>query len=174
MADIPDTIVLKRDRDLAKRSKELWFRWVLLTLLFALLIAALLNVFGQRSSTSETVAPTATLTIRSPTTLRSGLVFQTRLRILASREIEDAVVVLSPDWLEGITLNTMEPSPLGEASKDGLLSLDLGHIRQGQTYTLYLQMQVNPTTFGTRTQQTSLFDGKTLLLTTKRDVTIFP
>ena len=82
--------------------------------------------------------------------------------------------MLSPDWLEGITLNTMEPSPLGEASKDGLLSLDLGHIRQGQTYTLYLQMQVNPTTFGTRTQQTSLFDGKTLLLTTKRDVTIFP
>jgi hypothetical protein len=35
-------------------------------------------------------------------------------------------------------------------------------------------MQVNPTTFGTRTQQTSLFDGKTPLLTTKRDVTIFP
>ena len=145
-----------------------------LTLLFALLVAALLNVFGQRSSTSETVAPAATLTIRSPTTLRSGLVFQTRLRILASREIEDAVVVLSPDWLEGITLNTMEPSPLGEASKDGLLSLDLGHIRQGQTYTLYLQMQVNPTTFGTRTQQTSLFDGETLLLTSQRDVTIFP
>ncbi len=82
--------------------------------------------------------------------------------------------MLSPDWLEGITLNTIEPSPLGEASKDGSLSLDLGHIRQGQTYTLYLQMQVNPTTFGTRTQQTSLFDGKTLLLSSQRDVTIFP
>ena len=173
MADIPDTIVLKRDRDLAKRSKELWFRRAFLGLLFAFLIAALLNVFGQRSSTSETVAPAA-LTIRSPSALRSGLIFQTRLRILASREIEDAVLVLSPDWLEGITLNTIEPSPLGEASKDGLLSFDLGHIRQGQTYTLYLQMQVNPTTFGTRTQQTSLFDGKTLLLSSQRDVTIFP
>ena len=87
VADIPDTIVLKRDRDLAKRSKELWFRRVLMGLLFALLIAALLNVFGQRSSTSETVAPAATLTIRSPSTLRSGLIFQTRLRILASQEI---------------------------------------------------------------------------------------
>ena len=174
MADIPDTIVLKRDRDLAKRSKELWFRRLFMGLIFAFLVAALLNVFGQRASTAETVAPAATLTIRSPSTLRSGLIFQTRLRILASQEIRDAVLVLSPEWLEGITLNTMEPSALGEASKDGLLSLDLGHIRQGQTYTLYLQMQVNPTTFGTRTQQTSLFDGKTPLLTTKRDVTIFP
>ena len=101
MADIPDTIVLKRDRDLAKRSKELWFRRLFMALLFALLIAALLNVFGQRASTSETVAPAATLTIRSPTTLRSGLIFQTRLRILASQEIEDAVVVLSPTGWKG-------------------------------------------------------------------------
>jgi hypothetical protein len=172
--EIPDTIVLKRDRDLAKRSKELWVRRALLLLLCAFLVAALANVFGQRASTSETSVPVATLTIRSPTTLRSGLIFQARLRIIASQEIKDAVVVLSQDWLEGITLNTIEPSPLGEASKDGRLSLDLGHIREGHTYSLYLQMQVNPTTFGTRTQETQVFDGETLLLTSRRDVTIFP
>jgi hypothetical protein len=174
MADIPDTIILKRDRDLAKRSKELWVRRALLLLLTAFLILALLNVFGQRGSTSEIVAPAATLTIHSPSTLRSGLVFETRLRILAAQEITDAVLVLSPEWIEGVTFNTIEPSPVGEASKDGRLSFDLGHIRQGQTYSLYLQMQVNPTTFGLRTEETRLFDGKTLLLTSRRDVTIFP
>ncbi|MBA3717227.1 MAG: hypothetical protein H0W87_03235 [Actinobacteria bacterium] len=174
MAEIPDTIVLKRDRYLAKRSKELWVRRTLFLLLTAFIVAALANVFGQRSSTSEMAVPAATLTIHSPTSLRSGLTFETRLRIIASQEIKDAIVVLSPEWIEGITFNTIEPSPVGEASKDGRLSFDLGHIPQGQTYSLYLQMQVNPTTFGMRTEETQVFDGKTLLLTSRRDVTIFP
>ena len=133
MPDIPDTIVLKRDRDLAKRSKELWVRRTLLLALTAFLILALLNVFGQRATTSSTTAPAATLAIRSPDTLRSGLVFQTRLRILATQEIKDAIVVLSPEWIEGITFNTIEPSPIGEASKNGSLSFDLGHIPQGRS-----------------------------------------
>jgi hypothetical protein len=172
--DIPDTIVLKRDRDLAKRSKELWVRRTLLLALTAFVILAFLNVFGQRATTSSTTAPAATLAIRSPDTLRSGLIFQTRLRILATQEIKDAIVVLSPEWIEGITFNTIEPSPIGEASKDGSLSFDLGHIPQGQEYSLYIQMQVNPTTFGSRTEETRLFDGQTLLLTSSRDVRIFP
>jgi hypothetical protein len=174
VADIPDTIVLKRDRDLAKRAKELWVRRALMVALSAYIILAFLNVFGQRSTTSEAVGPAATLTIHSPTTLRSGLVFETRIRILAAQEIKDAVVVLSPSWIEGITWNTIEPGPLGEASKDGRISFDLGHIRRGQTYSFYIQMQVNPTTFGTRTEETRLFDGQTLLLTSDRDVTVFP
>jgi len=174
VADIPDTIVLKRDRDLAKRSKELWVRRALLLALTVFLILAFLNVFGQRSTTSSTAAPGATLTIHSPDALRSGLVFESRLRIFATQEIEDAILVLSPEWIEGITFNTIEPSPIGEASKNGSLSFDLGHIPQGQEYSLYIQMQVNPTTFGSRSEETRLFDGQTLLLTSSRDVTIFP
>jgi len=174
VADIPDEIILKRDRDLAKRSKELWVRRALLILLTAFAIAALANVFGQRSTTSETSVPAATLSIHSPDALRAGLVFETRLSILASEEIKDARIVLSPDWIEGITWNTVEPSPLGEASANGRVSFDLGHIPQGQTYSLYIQMQVNPTTFGRRTQETQLFDGDTLLLSSSRDLTIFP
>jgi hypothetical protein len=174
VADIPDMLVLKRDRDLAKRSKELLARRALLLLLTAFLVAALANVFGQRSSTSATTVPAATLTIHSPDALRSGLVFETRFRIIAAQEIEDAILVLAPEWIEGITFNTIEPGPIGEASKDGKLSFDLGHIRQGRTYSLYVQMQVNPTTFGTRTQETQLYDGRTLLLTSQHDLTIYP
>jgi hypothetical protein len=174
VAEIPDTIVLKRDRDLARRSKELWGRRALLLLITAFVIAAFANVFGQRSSTSEIRGPAATLAVHSPAALRSGLVFQSRLRITAARDLKDVIVVLSPSWLEGVTLNTLEPSPVGEASRNGSISLDLGHIPQGQTYSLYLQRQVNPTTFGTRTEETQVFDGDSLLLTSRRDVTIFP
>jgi len=174
MADIPDAIVLKRDRDLVGRIWEPWIRRVVLLVLTVFLALALANVFGQKSATVERRSPVATLAIHAPTTLRSGLIFQARFRIVASQEIEQATLVFSREWLEGVTLNTVEPSPIGEASNDGQLSFDLGHIRQGQTYDLYLQFQVNPTTFGSRTQETRLFDGKTLLLTHARDVTIFP
>jgi hypothetical protein len=174
VADIPDTLVLKRDRDLVGRKKEIWIRRGVTAVLTAFVVAALFNVFGQRSSTSEYVAPAATLSIHSPTRLRAGLIFETRLKVLAAQEIKDANVVLSPSWIEGITMNTIEPSPIGEASRNGSLSFDLGHIPAGQTYALYFQMSVNPTTFGTRTLQTQLYDGSKLLLDSKRDVTIFP
>ena len=174
MADIPDTIVLKRDRDLIGRRREIWIRRGLVLVLTGFVVAAFANVFGQRSSTFETVAPAATLSIHTPGTLRSGLIFETRMKILAAQDIKDAVLVLSPSWIEGITFNTIEPSPIGEASRNGSLSFDLGHVPRGQTYALYLQMQINPTTFGSRTMETHLYDGKTLLLESKRDLTIFP
>ena len=174
VADIPDTLVLKRDRDLVGRSKEIWIRRGVVTLLTAFVVAALFNVFGQRSSTSQYVAPAATLTIHSPTRLRAGLVFETRLKVLAAHEIKDALLVLSPSWIEGITWNTIEPGPIGEASRNGSVSFDLGHIPAGQTYSLYMQMQVNPTTFGARTVETQLYDGSKLLLDSRRDLTIFP
>lgn len=174
MADVPDGIVLKRDRDLAGRDKEIWIRRALVALVVALVIAALVNVFGQASSTSETGTDAATLAIHSPASLRSGLIFETRFRVTATREIEDAVLVLSSGWIEGTTFNTIEPSPIGEASENGRMSLDLGHIRQGHSYALYIQMQLNPTTFGRRTRETQLFDGKNLLLTTHQTVTIYP
>ena len=174
MAEIPDAIVLKRDRDLASRSREIWIRRGLIALLTVFVAAAFANVFGQRSQTAETSVPGAALTIHAPTALRSGLIFEARFRIFATQEIRDAMLVLSPGWLEGMTLNTVEPSPLGEASRNGSLSFDLGHVRQGDNYSLYLQFQVNPTTFGTRTTETRLYDGASLLLESKRDVTVFP
>jgi hypothetical protein len=118
--------------------------------------------------------PRAELAIHSPTSLRMGVFFETRFRITATQEIENAVLVLSPGWLEGTTLNTIEPSPLGEASRNGNLALELGHIPQGHSYALYIQMQLNPTTFGRRTRVTKLFDDQELLLTSRQDATIYP
>jgi hypothetical protein len=73
-----------------------------------------------------------------------------------------------------MTINTIEPSPIGEASRDGKLALDLGHIPRGQSYLLFMQLQVNPTNVGRRSQNVELFDGDRHLLTIDRTVTIFP
>ena len=49
-----------------------------------------------------------------------------------------------------MTLNTLEPAPVGEASRDGRIALDLGHIPAGDEHVLFLHFQVNPTDVGRR------------------------
>jgi hypothetical protein len=81
---------------------------------------------------------------------------------------------LGPGWLEGMTVNTIEPSPVGEASNNGRLSLDLGHIPAGESYLLFMQFQTNPTNVGHRDASVTLKDGDTKLLHVDRTITIFP
>ena len=97
-----------------------------------------------------------------------------RFTVRAGREIEAATLVLDPGWLEGITLNTMVPAPVGEANRDGKIALDLGHVRAGTKHVLFLHFQVNPTELGRRSQDVALYDGDELVLEIPRTVTIFP
>ena len=71
-------------------------------------------------------------------------------------------------------LDVLRPAPLGEGSRNGSLTFDLGHIPKGQRYELYIQFQVNPTNVGHRSADVDLYDGNTKLLTVHRNVTVFP
>jgi hypothetical protein len=170
----PDFIVLRKHRDLVARRNEVWVRRLLLTLLGAIPLVALFNVFGQRPSTSTAAVPAASLSVYAPTSVRGGLLYEARFHVRATRELKDARLVLDPGWLEGMQVNTIEPSPVGEASDDGRLALDLGHIPAGQKHLLFIQFQVNPTNVGHRSHDVSLYDGERRLLTVHDDVTIFP
>ncbi len=174
MADIPDCLVLKRHRDLQGLRRFRWVRWGLVALVTAFLLAGLANLFGQRPGATTVGTQTASLKLYVPDRLRSGLLFEARFHIWAHREVKDAILVLDSGWAEGMTINTIEPSPVGEASRDGRLSFDLGHIPKGGSYILFIQLQVNPTNVGHRSQNVDLFDGKTHLLTIRRNITIFP
>jgi hypothetical protein len=174
VADIPDTIVLKRDRDLEGRAWEIWVRRGLFLLLPVVALLGLLNLFGQRPSTSAAAAGGATLKVYAPARVRGGLIYEARFRINARRDLKQATLVLSPGWLESMTLNTMEPSPVDEASDNGRLSLDLGHIPAGGSYLLFMQFQTNPTNVGHRDASVTLKDGNQTLLRLHRTVTIFP
>jgi hypothetical protein len=71
-------------------------------------------------------------------------------------------------------INTIEPAPVGEASRDGKLALDLGHVGAGDKVVLYMQFQVNPTNNGRRSQAVELYDDEELLTGVERDVTVWP
>jgi hypothetical protein len=174
VADVPDRIVLKRDRDLDGRANEIWVRRGLFALLPVVAVLALLNVFGQRPETTIDSASAATLKVFAPPRVRSGVLYQARFRITAQSELKKATLLLGPGWLEGMTLNTIEPSPVNEASDDGNLSLELGHIPAGGSYLLFLSFQVNPTNVGHRSAPVKLLDGDTELLSIDRTITIFP
>jgi hypothetical protein len=71
-------------------------------------------------------------------------------------------------------LNTVEPSPVGEANRDGRVAFDLGRVRAGTEYVFFLHFQVNPTEVGRRPQDFELLDGESPLLHIDRTVTVYP
>jgi hypothetical protein len=175
VADIPDQLVLKRHRDLEGRGWHVWLRRGLLLALLGVPVAlALANVFGQRPETLTAGTSPASLEVYAPAHLRGGLLFMGRFTIRAHEDVKDAQLVLDPGWAESMSINTIEPGPIGEASRDGKLSFDLGHIPAGQKHVLFMQFQVNPTNVGRRSQDVQLYDGDTHLLTIHRTITVWP
>jgi hypothetical protein len=174
VADVPDQLTLAHHRDLRGRERRPIVRWVLLSLLGLLCLLALANVFGQRPSTDTAESAVVRLDVYSPPRLRSGLIFESRFHIHARQEIREATLVLDPGWLEGMTLNTLAPGPIGEASRNGRLALELGRIPAGGEHLFFLQFQVNPTNVGHRSQDVELYDGEERLLAIDRSVTVFP
>jgi hypothetical protein len=71
-------------------------------------------------------------------------------------------------------MNTVAPSPLSEASRNGNLLLTLGHIPAGTVYHLFMQFQVNPTNVGRRSADVTLYDGGATIAHLDRNVTVFP
>jgi hypothetical protein len=175
MADVPDGIVLKRHRDLDGMRETLWPRRIILGAVALFAVLGLLNVFGQRPVYASADSPAASLKLNAPDHLRGGLLFSARFHIAAHRDVKDAVLVLDQGWAESMAVNTIEPSPVGEASRDGKVSLDLGHIPAGQAYVLYMQFQANATNVAwRRAAGVTLYDGTTRLVHIDRKLTIFP
>lgn len=174
MTSIPDGIVLTRHRDLDRRRGDAWVRRVLVALIGLVPLLALFNLFGQRPHLSTAAALPASLELYAPGHVRGGLLWEARFTITAHDELNDAVLVLDKGWVEGMTLNTLEPSPVAEGSHDGKLVLDLGHVPKGQRHILFLQFQVNPTNVGRRSQDVRLYDGSRLIATIQRRITVFP
>jgi hypothetical protein len=171
----PDQIDLSSARDLGGgRAGEIWVRRGLAGLVAVLPIVGLFNVFGQRAVDSQTAATAATLTVHAPHAVRGGLLFEARFTVTAKQHIKDAVLELSPEWANGMTINTVEPQPSNESSDKGWLSLDLGELKGGDRFQLHLQYQVNPTTTGGKDLGVRLMDGQTLLATLQRQLQVWP
>jgi len=164
-----------RHETLAGRAAEVWIRRALLGLLTVFLIAGLLSVFGQvERVTTVAGAGGASLTLTAPDRLRGGLIFQTKVVVEASETIDDPQLVLSAGFLDGVTLNTVEPGPVNERSEGDQLILRYPRVLEGTTMTAWFEHQVNPTTTGSQVQKLTLRDGDQPLAAIARTVRIAP
>jgi hypothetical protein len=173
VAELPDYLDVRRHRDVSFRA-ELAARWSVLGLLTAVAMVALFGVFGQEARQSAASAGAAELEVSAPTAVRGGLFFQGRFTVDAREPIENATLVLDPGWLENIHINTIEPAPTEEASRDGDLALSFGPLTAGDRLVVYMQFQVNPTNVGRRSADVSLYDGQTELVSIDRTLTVYP
>jgi hypothetical protein len=176
VTDVPDLLVLERHRDLDYIGRHgPLVRRIVLVAVFAGCVLALLNVFGQRPGTTVASVPAASVKLYAPEHLRSGLLWSARFHVYAHRELKKAILVLDPGWAEGMSINTVEPSPLEEASRNGKLAFTLGHIPKSGSFILFLQFQVNPTNVAwRRPQNVELDDGAERILIIRHHVTIYP
>jgi hypothetical protein len=161
-------------RDLEGRNTHPWHRRVLLALIAAIPILALFGVFGQRTDRSAAVTPQATLTMSGPSRLRGGLLYQWKLQVVARTDLAQPKLALDEGFLNGLTVNTIEPQASQELNRNGNVVLEYGTLNAGQQLTVWVQYQVNPTTVGSRTVRVELDDGNSAITSLTRHVTVFP
>jgi hypothetical protein len=172
--ELPERLDRSRHVGREGRSRALIIRRVVLGVLSAIVVLALLNVFGQTSTTSRAEAPRADLEVRVPAHLRGGLLYQGRIVIEARDTIDKPVIELGPGWIEEIQANTVAPSPDSEVSRDGRWTLEYARLAAGDKLTVWMQFGVNPTGAGRRDQSVRLLDGDEQIAEVQRRVTVYP
>jgi hypothetical protein len=173
-ARLPDGLTLERNRDLRGRSGHAWYRRSLLGVVAVLPVLALLNVFGQRPTTTSAHTAGADLVVTAPARLRSGLIFQVRVQVTARRDIAMPQLVFDRGWWESMSENSLEPNPSNESTKNGSVVLSYDKLPAGHTLIVWLYFQVNPTNVGSRREDVELEDGSTSIARVHRSLTIFP
>jgi hypothetical protein len=136
--------------------------------------AALLNAFGQESTTTVAEGRKGTLSVDAPPRLRGGLLFQARFEIEARRRLAHPKLVLSSGWLHSTTLNTVAPTPLSENSGPDGLSMAFEELPAAHRLIVWTDWQVNPTNVGRRSEDATLLDGAAPIASVHRTVTVFP
>jgi len=175
MADaLPDGLNRERHRDLRGRSAHLWYRRALLCAIAAFPILALLNVFGQRPSTVSAHAAAADLSVTAPARLRSGLIFQVRIKVTAHENLAKPQLVFDPGWWESMSENSLAPNPSSETNENGRVVLAYNRLAAGHTLIAWLYFQVNPTNVGKRREDVELDNGSLPITRVHRSLTIFP
>jgi hypothetical protein len=152
----------------------LWARRAVLAVFAVVALLGLLDVFGQGTTQTAATAPAAVLRVTAPKAVRGGLFFQSRVEIRARRAIAHPRLVLDEGWVEGMQFNSIEPSPVGEASRDGRVVLSYDGIDAGERLVVWMQFEVNPTSVGHRPYGLELDDADTQVAAVHRWITVFP
>jgi hypothetical protein len=142
--------------------------------LAAISLLALFDTFGQCSRTTLEQGATATLSLQAPTRLRGGLVFTPEIVVMPTTDLRNGRIFLGRGWFQGMSVNTIEPSPSGEFSSGPWVILSFGPMQAGRAFHLWLSLQVNPTNVGSHGLDVALYDGPVPIASVHRSLFVFP
>ena len=77
-------------------------------------------------------------------------------------------------WVEGMQVNSIEPAPVGEASRDGRVVLSYDALQPGDVMRVWLQFEVNPTNVGRRSYAIALNDAERPVARLAPHITVLP
>jgi hypothetical protein len=174
MTGLDERLDLGRLRDLRGRRAHPWIRRGLLALLAVPLLLALTGAIGQPTQKLAAAGSGARLQVEVPDVLRGGLLWRARIAVRAGRRIGHPRIVLGAGFFEGMQVNTIEPSPAGEASRGPRVVLSYDALEPGDELVVYLQLQVNPTTGGEQDTSVELDDETDLLAHVRHVTTVLP
>jgi hypothetical protein len=170
-----DWLDAARHRDLAGRGKAPWGRRALLAVLTAVIVLALVNVFGQRTTNSSAHGTAGSLVVTAPGALRAGDLFQGRFTLTAGpHALNHPTLLLSSGWFDGMTFNGSVPDATQQSDVGSRVSLQFDSLPAGRHATIWLSFQANPTTAGRRRIDAELVDGATPVATVRRTIRVFP
>jgi hypothetical protein len=165
--------VERRPRSLHTRAAP-WTKRVVLTLLAVFIAFVLGGAIGQQPSTSTAASASARMTLSAPDTVRGGLLVQARITIHALRAIKDPRLILGRGWFEGMQVSSIEPGAGSESSRNGDVTEFYPALAAGETRTIWIEVQVDPTNVGHRAAGVRLLDGTKTLVRIAHRLTILP
>lgn len=141
----------------------------------AVLLTAMLGILGGgRSPVVRSDGAQASLSVKMPHTLRSGLFFETDVTVEAKADVADAVIAIPPSLWQDETINSQVPAPESEEFKDGAFRFHYGPLRPGERLQVKIDGQINPPlTIGTR-GHVALLDGEREIARVPLSIRVLP
>ena len=138
-------------------------------------LLALTGVLGGGPSpvvSAET--PRAELTLKTPATVRSGILFETDIDVRARTPIRDAVIAVPVQRWRDLTINTTLPDPQQVEATGGEFRFHFGPLRTGQRLSVKVDGQVNPPLVGRTEGHVRLLDGEVEIARVPDNLLVLP
>ncbi|KTR83773.1 hypothetical protein NS277_07345 [Novosphingobium barchaimii] len=131
----------------------------------AILTAGLAGLFGGQSDPVREVRDNGTiLSVRAPTTLRNGMLFETVIEVTPTRPAGDLVIAVSDGLWREMTINTTMPAAQEESHAHGYQRFSFGKAAPGDVLRFKVDGQINPPLFAGSSGEIAVFDGERKLV----------
>ncbi|MDF2495397.1 hypothetical protein [Sphingomonas sp.] len=129
---------------------------------------------GAPAPVTSISAPAALLEVKLARPLRSGLFFETHIRVIARQNLAKPVIGIDATLWRDLTINSQIPAAANESFEDGQYRFEYPPLKAGDTLDIKIDGQTNPPLVGRITGSITLLDGQVLLSSTRVSVPVLP